>query len=273
MRRAASHFLKYICLGIISGFILLANPAHTQQEQRSDAGYIFYRANTLYEKGSYDEAISEYSRLLELGLESGSLHYNLGNSYFKKGELGKALLSYERAKRLVPRDSDLKSNYAFAKSRIRANISEMPDSWADRASGIFSFLSLNELTVLLSFLFTLTMLILAARLFFPLSRNSLVSAVACIVILSAFTAFSLANRVAVIDREAIVVADDAEARFEPFESSTAHFTLYEGMKIYLVQSRKEWAKIRRSDGKTGWVKTQAIEKIDLPRGKTTGNLM
>jgi len=261
MKRTINHFLQYICFGIIFSIVLCINPSYAQQDKNSDAGYIFYKANTLYEKGSYDEAISEYSRLLEQGMESGNLHYNLGNCYFKKGELGKALLSYERAKRLIPRDSDLKANYTFAKSQIKANTPETSASWREKASGIFSFLSVNEMTLLVSALFVITIVFLIARLFVAFSKNTFFLLITSLVILFVFTAFSLVDRIAVRDTEAIVVADSAEARFEPFESSTKHFTLQEGMKVYLIQLKTEWVKVKRSDGKTGWVKTETIELI------------
>jgi SH3-like domain-containing protein len=33
------------------------------------------------------------------------------------------------------------------------------------------------------------------------------------------------------------------------------------MKISILQSKKEWVKIRRPDGKIGWVKKSKIEMI------------
>jgi SH3-like domain-containing protein len=39
------------------------------------------------------------------------------------------------------------------------------------------------------------------------------------------------------------------------------WSLYEGMKITTIQSEKEWAKIRRADGKVGWIRRKDIEKI------------
>ena len=50
----------------------------------------------------------------ESGLESGELHYNLGNAWFRLGELGPAILHYERARRSMPRDDDLAANLALA---------------------------------------------------------------------------------------------------------------------------------------------------------------
>ncbi|MFQ5901498.1 MAG: SH3 domain-containing protein [Thermodesulfobacteriota bacterium] len=54
------------------------------------------------------------------------------------------------------------------------------------------------------------------------------------------------------------MAEKVNARFEPFDRAETHFTLYEGMKVYIISLKDNWYKIRRSDKKVGWV-----EKEDL----------
>ena len=58
----------------------------------------------------------EYEAIIREGAENGVIYFNIANSYFKSGELGKAILNYERAKRFIPRDSDLKFNENYALS-------------------------------------------------------------------------------------------------------------------------------------------------------------
>lgn len=43
------------------------------------------------------------------------------NAYFKLGNKGKAILNYERALQLLPRDADVKSNLVYARSLIEGN--------------------------------------------------------------------------------------------------------------------------------------------------------
>ncbi len=64
-----------------------------------------------------------------------------------------------------------------------------------------------------------------------------------------------------LDKEAIVISESPEARFEPFEKATAYFTLYEGMKVYIVESKKGWRKVERFDGKAGWIRDKEVEKV------------
>ncbi len=249
-------FFPLLCFVILS-----AAAVNAEGERQGDPKFLFYKANTLYEEGKYDEAISEYSKLISQGMESGNLYYNLGNSYFKKGDLGRAVLNYERAKRLIPRDSDLKSNYRFALSRTKSNVSETSSPLFKKAAAVFDTLTINEITVMLSSVFVVIILFFIVRLYVNISaRNSLLF-VSLSVVVFVIVAFSLFGRTSILDREAVVVSESTEVRFEPFENATTHFTLYEGMKIEIVQYRKEWMKVRRPDGKIGWIKSQAAEKI------------
>jgi len=53
---------------------------------------IFFHANALYGEERYPEAAAEYERVLAAGVASGNVHFNLGNAYFKEGDVGRAIL-------------------------------------------------------------------------------------------------------------------------------------------------------------------------------------
>jgi tetratricopeptide (TPR) repeat protein len=251
--RAVFVVLCFIALSAVTG--------NAENKKEGDPNYIFYKANTLYEEGNYSEAINEYLKLLSQGMESGSLYYNLGNSYVKNGEFGKAVLNYERAKRLIPRDGDLKSNYKFALSQIKSSVPETYGSWPKRALAIFNAMTVNEITLILSAVFLAAVFFLIFCLYVPVSGRFFRMIVSGFLIVFVIVAFSLFNRMSVLDREAVIVSGSPEALFEPFENATRHFTLYEGMKVDVLQSKKEWLKIRRSDGKVGWIMDRNAEKI------------
>ncbi len=138
-----------LCLGQIS---------YAEQRRPHDPDYIFYKASRHYEAAQYNEAIAEYSLLLKQDLESGPLHYNLGNCYFKKGDLGRAILNYERAKRIIPSDGDLEANYKYATSLIQGSSPGDAAPWHEQIlESLFGGLSLNGLIILLSIIYAFSM--------------------------------------------------------------------------------------------------------------------
>lgn len=214
----------------------------------------YQRANVYYEQAKYDEAIKQYNSILESGLESGNLYYNLGNCYFKKGELGQAILNYEKARRLIPLDKDLESNYEYAISQIQAQAISTKMSLPLRIlNNIFEKLTIDGLTILLGALFILILAsILTAFFFNPFKRNALILTVFLGLLL--ITGFAgLREKIALLNKESIITAPQADAKFEPMDKATTYFTLYEGMKVKIISTQDTWHKVKRPDTKTGWI--------------------
>ena len=92
-------------------FGVIAFPAGARTPRR--IGEVFTRANRAYEQGDYQKAAGLYRRMLEEGYESGNLYYNLGNCYYKLKQKGRAILYYEKARRLIPGDADLQTNLTY----------------------------------------------------------------------------------------------------------------------------------------------------------------
>ncbi len=253
-------FTKYVvlCLALI---LITGSQGHSQNEQERDPGYVFYKANSLYEEGRYDEAIKVYSGLIEQGFESGNLYYNIGNSYFKLGNLGKAILNYERANKIIPGDSDLKSNYNFAISRVLNPVSAKAVPFYKKMTALYNGLSIDGLTVLLSVIF-ITML-LFVFIFFIVKPDVRYKTAAFVILIVFFliTLNTLIERINADNRVAVLISESSDATFEPIENATVHFTIYEGATIHIVQEKKDWIKVRRQDGKIGWIKRADLEII------------
>ena len=105
-----------------------AAPTEQAQEQWS-------RANTLYTAGDYNGAVATYDSIVNEGLVSTRLYYNLANAYFKSGKLGEAILYYNKAAKLSPNDDDVAYNLAYAQSFIKDKIESVPTSGVARVVG------------------------------------------------------------------------------------------------------------------------------------------
>src|ERR1041385_4838407 len=75
----------------------------------------FKAANQLYDAGKFAEAAAVYEKLEP---KTAHVYYNLGNAWFRQGKMGLAVLNYERARRLAPRDPDILANLKFAEQRL-----------------------------------------------------------------------------------------------------------------------------------------------------------
>ena len=63
----------------------------------------FYQeGNRLYQEGNFEDALASYLRLVEAGFESGEVYYNIGNTYFKLGDLAESILYYEACPPATP---------------------------------------------------------------------------------------------------------------------------------------------------------------------------
>ncbi|HPM43008.1 MAG TPA: hypothetical protein PLV52_04190, partial [Candidatus Omnitrophota bacterium] len=100
-------------------FIALILLAYGSVSADETAESLFNVAYDHYLAGDYEKAISEFISIIDSGLTSGNILYNIGNSYLKANKLGYAILSYERARLFIPRDSDLLSNYRYARTLIK----------------------------------------------------------------------------------------------------------------------------------------------------------
>src|SRR6266699_3597580 len=91
-----------------------------------DASTAFDQANSLYEEGKFTEAAAAYEKMLQQGRASPALYFNLGNAFFKAGQVGRAVLNYRLAERLAPRDPDIRANLKFARSRVATSATPTP---------------------------------------------------------------------------------------------------------------------------------------------------
>ena len=222
----------------------------------------FERANVSYKENKFDQAINEYNGIINRGFENGNIYYNLANSYLKKGELGRAILNYERARLFMGQDSDLQSNYEYAlslgnlgKDEYRGNL------WIGRLEKAFYGLNVNQVVVILfvfqsGFFLIITLKTLRKKqmMFY---KAALLGIAFCFVL----SAVGLKRKIDYRSVAAIAIDKEIEVKFEPFSGATTHFVISQGSKVDIIEFGQSWVKVRRSDGKTGWVNSGSVEKI------------
>src|SRR5262245_11751225 len=84
------------------------------------------KANRYYRDRDYNNALKAYEQLLPDPRVSTDVLYNIGNCYYKMGQLGRAVLFYERAARLNPDDEDIAFNLRLAGLKTVDRIEPVP---------------------------------------------------------------------------------------------------------------------------------------------------
>lgn len=227
-----------------------------------DPGKAFYRAKALYDSGDYDKAVQENEAILAAEFRGGNVYYNLGNAYFKKGDLGKAILSYERAKLYMPMDSDLLANYRYAKSMMKRPDPPENRFWFFvRLDSAFDYLTMGQGVALAEILYCLLILyVIVTKVFGKFAGHS-TSIIMTMVIVLVMVVVPLTHKAGELAKGAIVTTLITDAKYEPYDNATVHFPLYEGMKLEVLRTKGSWSKIKRPDGQIGWVKRDAMELI------------
>jgi tetratricopeptide (TPR) repeat protein len=70
----------------------------------------FQNAQSAFDAGEYRQSAALYETLLEQGVRSGTIYYNLGNAWAKADEPVRAVVAYSLAKRYLPNDPHLNAN-------------------------------------------------------------------------------------------------------------------------------------------------------------------
>ncbi len=224
------------------------------------------QGNRHYLNKNFNMAADCYATVLKSGYESAALYYNLGNAYYKTGNMARAILYYEKALLLQPGDEDTRQNLALANQRIIDKIDVIPSfflkRWINSLKGIFSP---NQWALLCLLLFTVSLGCFA--LFFLSNNMALKKAgfsagvvVLMITIASLILMYSRMHEIQKHDA-AIIMVPSVNARSSPDEQSTNVFVLHEGTRVMVTDSVQQWKEIRLANGNKGWIPEEALEEI------------
>ena len=219
-------------------------------------------------EGLYKEAIATYDSIEKQGYISSELYFNLGNSYYKLNRVAPTIYNYEKALLLDPLNEDAKNNLVFARRLTIDNIEELPTTIFDKLDeSLVKKLSYNQwaiVCVVFSFLGALLFLAFyfagdssKKRLFFITSISSFFLLIISLV----FTVKEFNETSSKI--EAIIFAQQIAIKNAPTNNSEDVFTLHEGTKVLILDSVDNWNKIKIADGKTGWINSDKLKRLNL----------
>jgi hypothetical protein len=213
------------------------------------------KANRSFREGKYEEARANYLQLVSTGLAAPELFFNLGNIWLKEGEQGRAILNFRRSLVLDP-------NFTPAQQNLDAVLRSIGST---EEHPFYQWLRLRS-----DFWFTSTVtffwLTAIAALLWATTQRFRTAGKMALLVLVPLLALSLGVTLSVGDgmkdpNLAVLVDQSADVRFGPAASSRTVVTMGAGQELKLATERGEWTFCRLSNGLSGWIHTQSIERI------------
>jgi tetratricopeptide (TPR) repeat protein len=224
--------------------------------------------NGLYEAGSYSEAVEVYEELVARGIRSGALYYNLGNAYFKLGELGPAVLNYRRALTLNPGDGDIEDNLKLARETTIDQLPAPETGLVNSLSSPTRRLLTQDQTAIAALVFSaaLVLLVLGMPLVGDAARRAVRYGVFVAGGLMLLSLAALGGHVfsGVGERGTVVVESEVDLKSGPGEQYASEVTLHSGAEVTTIESRGAWTRLALPVGeRQGWVPKRAVERVTI----------
>ena len=227
---------------------------------------LFEKANQEYNQKEYSQAIISYEELIKEGYADAIVYYNVGNAYYKDGQLAKSLLWYERALRLDPANEDIKHNITFVNQQTIDKMEIQPEfflkEWINAIQNLFSSKIWAILSIVLGVCLCLS---IALMLVFSTSkgRTSMFFTACIFFVLSIVSIVFASLQTKNIHRtdEAIIMRKILTVKSTPDTSGTDLFTVHEGLKVRITDEAANWIEVRFANGNKGWIMKDAVEII------------
>ena len=247
--------------------LLMLSPLAAHAQQKDFADSLWNSANAAYAQGQWDAAIKDYSMIVSTSLESAALYCNLGDAYFKSGNIGKAILNYERALKLDPSYSDARYNLDLANNSIQDRIDPVPEFiLKSLAKKLCWVLDSDSWTICFLVFLALTLAMLLLYLLAPgiaLRRTGFFTALATLVITILCLWFAIWQKNDCMKADqAVVMCPVTSVKSSPTAGSAKDlFILHEGTKVEILDQVGAWNNIQLADGRQGWIQSEDIEII------------
>ena len=251
-----------------------------QQEQLLDEADVAYSQGASLEatdvaesKLAFATAAEKYQLLVDSGVRNSQLYSNLGNAFLQQNKLGKAIASFENARRLDPSNGRAVNNLKLAKQRISNEADAELAASGFAPATFWTNLSEKAFTAVPSWsawtLFGVAWLGFWSVAALKLSNWSawanwsggMVGASAALVLIACgwilaqdHALDAMRTPIAVVTDVAADVRSGAGDDFQP----ASGFELSEGAQWRVLQQRGDWCQVESDSGSTGWVKNTDV---------------
>ena len=227
----------------------------------------FTKANNLYNDSKYEKSIEVYFEILDSGVHSSELYYNLGNSFYKLNDIPNSILFYEKSLKLNPTDKDIINNLKMVNNAIIDDITKIPEPFFDnqlnKISNNLSYSNWGLISLIISFLFLLLFI------FYFFSKEPIVKRTSFTLLFVLLFLIGITTKISLhayeknhLEKYAIIFSSKIEIKSEPNERSENLLILHMGTKVKIIDSfNDKWVKIKLVNGQEGWINNNEIKII------------
>ena len=240
---------------LLAAVLLLAiTSAHAQP------GDAWTRANEEFAAGRFREALELYQSAAQAGETTAALFYNIGNTHYRLGEFGQAILNYERALAFDPYQPETQANLRLARDKARAL--ELKRSAIER---LVVRVTPTQYAITAAVGFWIAAFAVAASFWSRRCRASVLAlaALGVATFVGAIVALYSLEKGADGRSLAIVTAPSIEARLATADSAGTVLVLPAGSEVKILSTRGGWSYAQLPNDLRGWIPANSAERVRL----------
>lgn len=249
--------ILYLVFSLI-GLCATAQPADWQKA--------FDKVNETFQKEHFKEAIEGYLALTQFYDNSPELYFNLANAYYKTGDYVDAVYYYEKALKLNPSMKEAKTNLHFTKEHLEDDITLIQEyDKADIAHQTLGKLSTDGWAILATIA---SVSLLFCFVVYYISHNSLIKRILFVGMLlsvvigaGSIYAATFESKYTKDAAAGIIFQAKTDLKEEPKTTSITQKELHKGTKVFLLERKGLWVKIRLENREEGWINQEVIKEI------------
>jgi len=229
----------------------------------SEAVQKFEHANELYRSEEYAEAAGLYRELTQDDPGEYAFFYNLGNAHYRLKDQGNAILAYERALTLSPRNKDVRDNLAYVNGGLEYRIQDKRNWYIQFAEKLLRYFKEREVLILSLGTFFLFIGAWVFVLYFRRGiqwgwfRKTTLGLSCLFLVLVGAKHYQMR-----VMSPAIILEHETAVHYGPSEQDQVAFRLGEGLKVYAADRREGWSRVVLVNDESGWVRNDKLEEIN-----------
>jgi tetratricopeptide (TPR) repeat protein len=220
------------------------------------------RGNEAHLRGDYRGAAAAYEQLDKQHVVSADLYYNLGVTYFRQGQLGRAIWAFERSLVVAPDDDDARFNLAQARKLAGQRAHDKLEG-AEREplwSRIVTYLGPStEVWLFCGLYLGCFALLFLRRSMAHDSRLAVTTGAALLGTGALLAGLLLLGRMnldriplAVVLPDSVAVKEGADSNFR------TSFEVHGGLRVRVVEHEQDWVRVRLANGLEGFVRAEDV---------------